>query len=194
VLIRRAYLELAEDSSERARTCLDQALRFRRTLRDRRGVGMALLAVGLVETVSGNYLNAEQPLAEARELFRRAGDRWGLVSALWRTADLAIVRKRLDDAEAALQEARDVVGETERQGWIAVTVATLGEIARLRGDIERARVLFEQARDHYLAGGSQAGVAAMQERVQSLAKDPQRSRKGAAGRTLGTATRKRRQS
>jgi predicted ATPase len=194
VLIRRAYLELAEDSPERARACLDQALRFRRALRDRRGVGMALLAVGLVETVSGNYLNAEQPLAEARELFRRAGDRWGLVSALWRTADLAIVRKRLDDAEAVLQEARGVVGETEREGWIAVTVATLGEIARLRGDVERARVLFEQARDHYLAGGSQAGVAAMRERVQSLAKDPQRSRKGAAGTTVGTATRKRRQS
>jgi ATP/maltotriose-dependent transcriptional regulator MalT len=104
------------------------------------------------------------------------------------------VRKRLDDAEAALQEARDVVGETERQGWIAVTIATLGEIARLRGDVERARGLFEQARDHYLAGGSQAGVAAMQERVQSLAKNPQRSRKAAASRTVGTATRKRRQS
>ncbi len=194
VLMRRAYLELAEDSSERARAYLDQALRFRRTLRDRRGVGMSLLAVGLVETVSGNYLNAEQPLAEARELFRRAGDRWGLVSALWRTADLAIVRKRLGDAEAALQEARDVVGETERQGWIAVTVATLGEIALLRGEVERARALFEQARDHYLAGGSQAGMAAMQDRVKSLAKNPQRSRKAAASRTVGTATRKRRQS
>ena len=94
---------------------------------------------------------AEQPLSEARELFRRAGDRWGLVSALWRTADLAIARERLDEADAALQEARAVVGETERQGWIAVTVATLAEVAQLRGDAERARALFEQARDHYLA-------------------------------------------
>jgi predicted ATPase len=194
VLIRRAYLELAEDSPDRARACLEQALRLRRAMRDRRGVGMALLAVGLVETVSGDYARAEQPLAEARELFRRAGDRWGLVSSLWRTADLAIVRERLDEAEAALQEARAVVGETERQGWIAVTVATLGEVARLRGETERALSLFEQAREHYLEGDLQAGVTAMEERVQSVANDRQRARKGAEGRTASKATRKRRQS
>lgn len=194
VLIRRAYLELAEGSPDRARACLEQALRLRRAMRDRRGVGMALLAVGLVETVSGDYARAEQPLAEARQLFRRAGDRWGLVSSLWRTADLAIVRKRLDEAEAALQEARAVVGETERQGWIAVTVATLGEVARLRGEADRALTLFEQAREHYLASELRAGVVAMEERLQSAAKDRQRARKAAAGRTASTATRKRRQS
>jgi hypothetical protein len=104
------------------------------------------------------------------------------------------VRTRLDEAEAALQEARAVVGETERQGWIAVTVATLGEVARLHGESDRARTLFEQAREHYLASELQAGVAAMEERVQSVAKDRQRARKGARGRTASTATRKRRQS
>jgi predicted ATPase len=194
VLIRRAYLELAEGAADRARACLEQALRLRRAMRDRRGVGMALLAVGLVETVSGEYARAEQPLAEARELFRRAGDRWGLVSSLWRTADLAIVRERLDDAEAALQEARAVVGETERQGWIAVTVATLGEVARLRGEADGALALFEQAREHYLASELRAGVVAMEERLQSVAKNRQRARKAAPGRTASTATRKRRQS
>jgi ATP/maltotriose-dependent transcriptional regulator MalT len=153
-----------------------------------------LLGAGLVETVSGDYRSAEQPLSEARQLFRRAGDRWGLASALWRTADLAIALDRLDDAEAALQEARAVVGETERQGWIAVTVATLGEVAQLRGDTARAQAQFEQAREHYLAGGSEAGVSAMDARVQSLAKDRQRARKVAGSRTARTATTKRRQS
>ncbi len=185
VLVRRAYLELAEGLPDAARDCLERALRLRRAKGDRRGVGMALLALGIVETVSGDYHRAEQPLSEARQLFRRAGDRWGLVSALWRTADLAIVRTRLDDADAALQEARAVVGETERQGWIAVTVATLGEVARLRGESKRARALFEQARTHYLAGGSEAGVSAIDQLLQSLVKDRQRSRKVAAGRTGG---------
>ena len=194
VLIRRAYLELAEGSPDPARECLEHSLRLRRGMRDRRGVGMALLAVGHVETVSGDYRRAEHPLSEARELFRRAGDRWGLVSSLWRTADLAIAQGRLDDADAALLKARAVVGETERQGWIAVTVATLAEVAALRGDSGRAKELFEQARDHYLAGGSEAGVAAMQARMQSLAKDRQRARKVAASRTAGTSTTKRRQS
>jgi predicted ATPase len=194
VLVRRAYLELAEGSADAARECLARALRLRRGMRDRRGVGMALLGAGLVETLSGDYSSAEQPLSEARQLFRRAGDRWGLASALWRTADLSIALDRLDDADAALQEARTVVGETERQGWIAVTVATLGEVARLRGDAARARALFEQAREHYLVGGSGADVLAMDVRLQTLAKDPQRARKVAGSRTAHTATTKRRQS
>ena len=188
------YLELAEGRIDPARECLDHALRLRRAMRDRRGVGMALLAVALVETVSGEYAAAAQPLAEARRLFRRAGDRWGLVSALWRTADLAIAERRFDDAELALTQARTVVGETERQGWIAVTIATLGEVAKLRGDPPRARALFEQARDHYAAGGSEPGVAAMEERMQSLAKDRQSGRKAAASRTARTTTNRRRQS
>jgi hypothetical protein len=137
---------------------------------DRRGVGIVLSGLGRVETVSGHYDLAEQPLAEARELFRRAGDRWGLVSSLWRTADLAIARSRFTDAQAALEEARSVVAETERQGWIAVTVATLAELARLRGEEGRAAALFEQARERYLAGGDEAAATRMHARRKSLAK------------------------
>jgi predicted ATPase len=193
VLVRRAYLALAQASPQAARECLERSLELRRALRDRRGVGMALSAVGFVETVSGEYDRAEQPLAEARDLFRRAGDRWGLVSALWRTADLAIARERLAEAEAALEEARAVVGATDRQGWIAVTVAMLAEVAQLRGEHDREASLLEQAREHYLAGGEQAGVTAMQARMQSLAKDPQRPRKDAADTNVPTTTTKRRQ-
>jgi predicted ATPase len=193
VLVRRAYLELAADSPETARACLERALQLRRGLGDRRGVGMALLALGHLETVSGDYGRAEQPLSEARQLFRRAGDRWGLASALWRTADLAIVRGRLDEADAVLQQARAVVGETERRGWIAVTLGTLAEVAHLRGEAERACELFEQAREHYLAGGLEAGAAAMAGRLQSIAKVRQRPRKVAPGRTAATPKTKRRQ-
>jgi predicted ATPase len=194
VLVRRAYLELAEGSCDDARACLERALQLRVRMRDRRGVGMVLMALGIVETVAGEYERAEQPLVEARRLFRRAGDRWGLASALWRTADLEIAQGRLDDAEATLQEARAVVGETDRQRWIAVTIATLAEVARLRGDPEHAVALFEQAREHYLAGGAQDGAEAIDDRLRSLAKDRQRPRKVAASRTAGTAKTKRRQS
>lgn len=194
VLVRVAYLELAEGSPEVARDCLDGALALRRGMRDRRGVGMALLAVGLVETVSGEHDKADAPLAEARELFRRAGDRWGLVSSLWRTADLALAREDLDGAESALLEARAVVEETERQRWIAVTVGTLAEVAVLRGDAERAQALLEQAGEHYTRGGIEDGVAATNARLQSLAKNRQSERKSTAGRTARKATTRRRQS
>jgi predicted ATPase/DNA-binding SARP family transcriptional activator len=194
VLLRRAYLELDEGSPDDARACLERALELRRRNRDRRGVGMALMALGIVETAAGRYERAEPPLSEALQLFRRAGDRWGLVSSLWRTADLAIAQGRLDDAEATLQQARAVVGATERRRWIAVTVATQGEVARLRGEQGRATALFEQAREHFLAGGAEDGAAAVDARLQSLAKQRQRPRKVAAVRTGGTATTKRRQS
>jgi predicted ATPase len=193
VLVRRAFLEIAEGSIDAARRCLAGALQQRRAVRDRRGVGMVLLALGFVETGAGEYDRAEQLLGDAREMFGRAGDRWGLVSALWRTADLAIARRRLEEAEAVLQEARAVAEETERQGWIAVTVGTLAEVAQLRGDGEGARELFEQARDLFRAGSLDAGADAMEDRLQRIGKPVQSPRKVAARRTPPTATRKRRQ-
>jgi len=170
VLVRRAYLELDQASTGGARECLERALELRRGMSDRRGVGIVLSGLGLVGTISGDFEKAEQPLAEARDLFRRAGDRWGLVSSLWRTADLALARTRVGDAKAALEEARAVVGETERQCWIAVTVAALGEVAHLEGESDRAQALFEQARERYLAGGDEAGAGRMKARMRGLAK------------------------
>jgi predicted ATPase len=194
VLIRSAYLALAAGDRDEARERLEQALRIRRGLRDRRGVGMALLAVGVVETAGANHEQAEQPLAEARAMFRRAGDRWGLVSALWRSADLALARGRLDEAETLLVEARGVVEQTERQKWIGVTIATLGEVAALRGDLRLAGELFEQAASHYAAGGFEDEVRTARERMRTLAKGPQSERKSPPRRTVRKTTSKRRQS
>jgi predicted ATPase len=83
VLVRRAYLEFAEGALPAARRALQQALALRRGQRDRRGVGLALAGlalagIGLIDTTAGDYLGAERHLAEARDIFRRAGDRWGL--------------------------------------------------------------------------------------------------------------------
>ena len=105
----------------------------------------ALGARGSSGTISGDYRRAERPLAEARDLFRRAGDRWGLVSALWRTADLASRASDLEEAEAALEEARAVVGETERLAGSRYG-RDAGGGGRLRGDASARGALLEQAR------------------------------------------------
>ena len=151
VVVRFGYLALAEGSVDEARACLERALRLRRQLNDRRAVGLALSGLGMIETTAGDYERAERHLTEARDIFHRAGDRWGLASTLWRTADLALERGRLDDAEAALREALAVLGETRRERWIAQTMAGLGEVTALRGDPEGAAVLFADARERYAA-------------------------------------------
>ena len=101
-------------------------------------------------------------------MFRRAGDRWGLASSLWRTADLAFAQGSLEDAEAALLEAHEVVRETGRERWIANTLAGLAEVALLRGDLQRALELFTEARDHYAARDDAPGVADVEERLRAL--------------------------
>ena len=131
VLVRRAYLALAEDQLDEARAHLEAALELRAALSDRRGRGLVLVgARPRSRPRRGDFDEAEDHLAEAHDIFRRAGDRWGLASTLWRVADLALARGRLDDAEAALEEALSVLGATQRQRWIASTLAGLAEVAR----------------------------------------------------------------
>src|SRR5262249_22872410 len=78
VRVRRGWLELADGEIEASRAALERALELRRSLDDRRGIGMALAGLGFVDIVADELERAETELADARELFRRAGDRWGL--------------------------------------------------------------------------------------------------------------------
>ncbi len=112
VLVRRAYLALAAGLPGRgagaaSSSALRAAPRDARPARRRHG---AARRSGLWRRSAASYDRAEQPLAEARELFRRAGDRWGLVSSLWRTADLAIARGAWTTPTLRCGEARAVVG------------------------------------------------------------------------------------
>ncbi len=101
-------------------------------------------------------------------MFRRAGDRWGLVTALFRTAELEIERGWIEPAEAALEEARTVLGETQLERWNAHTFAALAEVAVLRDDEQRAVALLGEARERYAAKQDSIGVAAVDERIRSL--------------------------
>src|SRR5262249_13531964 len=101
---RRAYLELAEGSVPAARDELDRALAVRRQSRDARGTGLALTGLGLLATVDGDTDTAERHLAEALELFRRAGDRGGLVSVLWRAAELEVAEGRPEETAGAAEQ------------------------------------------------------------------------------------------
>ena len=121
-----------------------------------------------VETTAGEYESADRHLAEAREVFRRGGDRWGLAAALWRTADLAFARGRLDDAQAALEEARAVLGPTQRERWIAHTLVGLAEVAVLRDDPDAAKAHLLDAHERYAARDDEICVADVNDRFERL--------------------------
>ncbi|HEY6960297.1 MAG TPA: AAA family ATPase [Gaiellaceae bacterium] len=168
VRVRRAYVLLDDGDTAGAREELEAALELRGRLHDRRGRGLVLSGLGLVETAAGAYDAADRFVSEARELFRRAGDRWGLASTLWRAADLALARGDVDGAESALDEAYAVLGETGRERWIANTETGLAEIACRRADVERARALLADARTRFAARDDIRGLARVDERVAQL--------------------------
>ena len=145
-------------------------------MNDRRGIGLVLSGLALIDTDTGDYESAELRLGEARGMFRRAGDRWGLVIALLRTAELELERDRIGDAEAALEEARTVGGETNLERWTAHTLAALAEVAVVQGDERRAVELLNEARARYATKQDSIGVAAVDARIRSL----QRPRKPGA--------------
>ena len=70
---------------------------------------------------------------------------------------------------------------TQRERWIANTLAGLAEVALLRGDLERAAALLGDARERYALRDDALGVADVEKRLAALAKGPLRPGKGAAG-------------
>jgi tetratricopeptide (TPR) repeat protein len=126
---------------------------------------MALVGLGLVDAVAGAHEPAARELDEALALFRRAGDRWGMTSSLWRRADHATIRGDFAEAEAALGEALLVLGETRRTRWIAHTTANHAEVLLAAGDVEGAAKRFGEARTLYETARDTLGVARLDART-----------------------------
>ena len=84
-----------------------------------------------------------------------------------------------------------MLGATQRERWIASTLAGLAEVALLRGDTERATALLADARERYAARADALGLEIVDERLRSLAaKEPLRPLKDAPDTTSRNAKRK----
>jgi hypothetical protein len=84
-----------------------------------------------------------------------------------------------------------VLGATQRERWIAHTVAGLAEVALLKGDQERASTLFRDVLARYQATDDELGTESVQARLDALAKEPLRAGKSPRSRTRPSTTRKR---
>jgi predicted ATPase len=129
VWTRYAYLDLSDGDVEQAAELFERVRELRAGLGDRRGAALALVGLGSAAVAAGDYARADALLQEAVDTFRRAGDRWGLVASLWRSAELEQARDRLDQAEALLEQALAVIEQTPNRRWHAVTTASLAAVA-----------------------------------------------------------------
>jgi predicted ATPase len=194
---RLANLAREEDRLDEARESFAESLELRRRLGDRRGEALALVGLGLVAINAGDHGRAESLLDEAVTVFRRAGDRWGLVAALWRTADLELVRDRPRIAQERLEDALRVAQETGRVRWLAVTRTNLAEALLLQGDVGRSVELLEQALAGFELRGDEPSASYVRARLDEIAakataKGAQRERKDDAARTGTTRPSRRR--
>jgi tetratricopeptide (TPR) repeat protein len=188
---RLANVELADGNAEAAAELFGRVRALRTELGDRRGIALALVGLGRAAAASGAERRAERFLLDAADTFRRAGDRWGLASTLWRASELELERGRLEAAEQRLAEALRVVDETRRARWQAITRVNLAGLALLRRDAERARALFESALPA-LERDDPSAAAYVRGRLGALAKEAQRERKATPARTGATRSTRRR--
>ena len=130
------------------------------------GAGSCSSGLGLIDTTPATTRAPSAIWPRLASIFRRAGDRWGLASALWRTADLAFARGRRrrcgGGAAGGARGARgDAAGALDREH--ARRARRGGGAARRR---RAAAALLADARERYAARDDALGVADVEERLE----------------------------
>ncbi|MGE3797121.1 MAG: AAA family ATPase, partial [Thermomicrobiales bacterium] len=113
----------------------------------------ALLALGMVEWISGNGDGAEMALQKANSIAVSLDDRGLHQHIHLRKSQVALYSDRIDEAEQHALRAIDIDGEREPTVWTATSRAQLGLVALHQGHLDAARQLLEQAEaEHQLTG------------------------------------------
>jgi tetratricopeptide (TPR) repeat protein/transcriptional regulator with XRE-family HTH domain len=120
------------------------AIEAARRLGDRLGEANALIDLGTVRRLTGDYPGATEALQEALRIYRDLGDRLGQANAL---TDLGAVLRMADYPAAAqvLQQALGFYHDLGDRLGEASAFSYLGEVRRLTGDYPGAAQVLEQA-------------------------------------------------
>ena len=130
------------------------AVQAARQLGDRAGQANALLDLGIVWHLTGQYPNAAKTLEQVLGLYRDLGDRLGQANALH---ELGVVGERTGkyaDAIRALQEALDLyrgvgdwLGQANALVWLGFMQSQLDDYQPAAGALETALGIFEELGD-----------------------------------------------
>jgi tetratricopeptide (TPR) repeat protein len=105
----------------------------------------ALLNLGRVARLRGNYERSGELLQESLALFREQQIMWGIVWTLISLGDVALDQGQATQALEPVQEALALtqsLGDTYGNMWAR---CLLGRLAHLQGDLERAATLLEES-------------------------------------------------
>lgn len=122
-----------------------EALAAWRSIGNHRGEAYALRELGVLATWRGEGPRADELLAEARALFRLAGEAVGEGVAMTRQAQRALAERQLDVAEGLLRPAMHIFVANGALLEVQNCRNDLGEVARLRGDLNAARASYRAA-------------------------------------------------
>jgi predicted ATPase len=122
-----------------------------RALGDRRGVGVALVALGNQHAGAGAYDEARRFLEQSLEVWAELGDRAVLARSLSNLAFVARWQRRHEESRALYQQAAalfEAVGDRLSGAW---ALDHQGDVAREQDDLSAAEALYAQALDSFRA-------------------------------------------
>jgi tetratricopeptide (TPR) repeat protein len=134
-----------QSDKDQANALIEQALGLWRELGNKPRMADALLNLGRVARLRGNYERSGELLQESLALFREQQIMWGIVWTLISLGDVALDQGQATQALEPVQEALALtqsLGDTYGNMWAR---CLLGRLAHLQGDLERAATLLEES-------------------------------------------------
>jgi predicted ATPase/class 3 adenylate cyclase len=154
-----------------ARTLIAESLDISRELGDSRGIGWALIDLGIVTRYEGDHDAARSRLEESLGPVREAGDTAGLAAALGNLGLVARDQGDADVAERYLDESLALwrqVGDRVGVGWVLTALAM---VARTRGKVDVAQAHIDESLAIWQEFGDRQNTANVLATAARLARD-----------------------
>ena len=123
----------------------EESLKLAERLEDSSERAAALLSLGQVAGLEGDYIREQALYQESLTLYRELDNKERTCEALFRCGATAWQRGDYPRAEVCLQESLALAGELGDTHRLGNCLTNLGEVALAQGELERAQTLLEDA-------------------------------------------------
>jgi predicted ATPase/DNA-binding winged helix-turn-helix (wHTH) protein/predicted negative regulator of RcsB-dependent stress response len=142
-----------------AKTFIEQSLSLYEKLKDRRGIGASLNALGVSARDLGEYDAAQRNLERSLECWRTLPDQLAVARSLHNLANVARVRGDYARAQTALNEATQIFEKVHDHSGAAWSINQQGDIARVQGNVGAAGDYYKRALTAFREAGDRWGCA-----------------------------------